>query len=130
MFILAMDYDGTMFEGQVYGELGTPRMDIINKVKEFQKTGLCEVILWSCRDAGPLQEAINRCKEYGIEFDSVNSNSLSQVMHMRRALQKGQVFATRKIFADVYIDDRSPGSIEYFLAMNVEETVKRFEKRQ
>lgn len=44
-------------------------------------------------------------------------------------LEKGEVFATRKIFADLYIDDRSPGSIEFFLNIDVEKTCKNYENR-
>lgn len=128
MFILALDYDGTLFEGSI-GQKGNPRMDVINKALEFRNNPLCEIVLWTCRDAGALQEAIDRCKEFGLTFDSVNSNSLTQVQFMRKMLQTCAVFSTRKIFADIYIDDRSPGSIEYFLNIDVEQTCKNFEKR-
>lgn len=86
-------------------------------------------MLWTCRDSGPLQEAIDRCKEYGMFFDSVNSNAPSQAQYMKKVLTKGEVFATRKIFADIYVDDRSPGSIEFFLSIDVEKTCKNYEKR-
>ena len=49
---------------------------------------------------------------------------------MQKMLLEGEAFATRKIFADIYIDDRSPGSIEFFLSIDVERTCKNYEKRQ
>lgn len=126
-FILAVDYDGTLFEGS-HPDKGNPRLDVIEKVKRFKECG-AEVILWTCRDAGSLQEAIDRCNEHGLVFDSANSNSPSQVQYMRKMLAKGDIFATRKIFADLYIDDRSPGSIEFFLNIDVENTCKNYENR-
>ena len=129
MFIIAIDYDGTLFTGS-HPDRGDPRLNVINKVKEFKKTGSCEVILWTCRDSGSLQEAIDRCKEQGILFDAINSNAPAQVQYMRKELERGDVFATRKIFADIYVDDRSPGSIEFFLNIDVEKTCKNYELRK
>jgi hypothetical protein len=126
-FILAIDYDGTLFE-DAFPAHGNPKTDVIEKAKEFQNHG-AEVILWTCRDAGALQEAIERCKEYGLTFDTVNSNSPTQAKYMQKMLAHDQVFATRKIFADLYVDDRSPGSIEFFLKIDVEKTCKKYEKR-
>jgi len=128
MFILAIDYDDTLFRGS-FGKKGEPRLDVIEKVKEFRKTGLCEIILWTCRDASYLAEAIERCKEYGITFDAVNYNAPSQTAYMSEQMKKGKVFATRKIYADLYVDDRSPGSIEYFLNIDVKATCDNFKDR-
>lgn len=126
-FILAVDYDGTLFEG-TYPDKGNPRLDVIKKVLQFKGCG-AEIVLWTCRDAGTLQEAIDRCAEHGLVFDAVNSNAPSQVKYMQQMLLKGECFATRKIFADIYVDDRSPGSIEFFLNINVKKTCKNYESR-
>jgi len=126
-FIVAIDYDGTLFEGG-HPDKGAPRIDVIEKAKQFKKFS-AEIILWTCRDSGALQEAITRCKEHGLTFDAINTNSFSQVQYMRKELAEGDVFATKKIFADLYVDDRSPGSIEFFLNIDVEKTCKNYESR-
>jgi len=126
-FILAIDYDGTLFKGS-YPDKGDPQIDVVEKAKQFKNSG-AEVILWTCRDSISLQEAIDRCKEEGLVFDAVNTNSISQVRYMSEKLKNGEVFATKKIFADLYVDDKSPGSIEFFLGIDVEKTCKNYEKR-
>lgn len=123
-YILAVDFDGTLFTGS-YPNRGEPVWSVINKVKEFKNSPDVEIILWTCRDAGTLQEAIDRCLEVGIEFDAINDNGTSHGEYVTGTLKKnGHIFATRKIYADIYVDDKSPGSIEHFLAMDVENVLK------
>ena len=124
MFILAIDFDGTLFEGSWPG-IGSPKQGVIDKVKEFQETGLCELVLWTCREGVSLEQALNRCEEVGLKFDSVNSNAPSQLKYMEEKAAQGEIFATRKIFADFYLDDKSY-NIDIFLRINVEETCKKF----
>ena len=129
-FILAIDYDGTLFEGVIFENDhpsgGFPVQLVIVQAKEFKKYG-AELILWTCREGGILQEALNRCKQFGLEFDAVNSNAPSQAIYMQAALKnQGAMFAHRKIFADIYVDDRSPGSIEHFLKMNAQVTCANY----
>jgi len=120
-YILAVDYDGTLFTGS-WPELGEPKHDVINKVKEFKKHG-AEIVLWTCREGISLEEAKKRCKEVGLEFISVNSNAPSQLKYMTERAREGEEFATRKIFANFYVDDRS-NNIETFLKTNAEELCK------
>ena len=127
-FILAVDYDGTLFESS-YPEKGAPKQDIIDKVKEFKRHG-AEIALWTCRSEGQvLEEAIQRCKEVGIELDAVNDNVPSQKRYMEEQKKKGAMFALRKIFADFYLDDYAY-NLEHFLSINVEETCKKFANKK
>ena len=127
-FILAVDYDSSLFEGS-YPEIGAPKQDIIDKVKEFKRHG-AEIAFWSCRSEGRvLEEAIQRCKEVGIEFDAINDNVPSQKQYMEEQKKIGNIFALRKIFADFYLDD-SAYNLEFFLKINVEETCKRFANKK
>jgi hypothetical protein len=125
-FILACDFDGTLFEGS-WPDIGDPKNDVIEKVKEFKKHG-AEIALWTCREGVSLEEAVKRCDEIGLEFDAVNENVPSQLAYMKKKAEEGEVFATRKIFADFYLDDKSY-NIDFFLKINVKETCKRFEDR-
>jgi len=126
-FILAVDFDGTLFDGD-YPEKGNPKVDIINKIKEFKKHG-AEIALWTCREEDVLQEAVERSKEQGLEWDAVNDNTPSQKKFMAKVLKEnGEVFATRKIFADFYLDDKAM-NLDIFLKINVKETCDAFRNR-
>lgn len=129
MFIIAMDYDTTLFAGS-FPELGEPIKEVIDKVKEFQATGLVEVALWTCREGKSLEEAVQRCKEQGLEFDAINENTPYELDYMERQKAKGNTFATRKIYADIYVDDKAPGSIDFFLKIDVQKTCNSFKDRK
>ena len=128
-FKVAIDYDSTLFHGS-YPELGAPKEDVIAKAKELKKYG-AELILWTCREGRALIEAKKRAKEVGLEFDAINANSPSQVAYMKKQWDqsKNEIFAVRKIFADVYVDDRAPGSIDFFLKIDAQATCENFEER-
>jgi hypothetical protein len=125
-FILSVDYDNTLFAGS-YPKLGKPKTDIINKVKEFKKHK-AEIVLWTCREDKSLAEAIKRCKEVGLEFDAINENTPSQQKYMAKKLKDGEIFATRKIFADFYLDDKSY-NLDYFMKIKVKETCENFGRK-
>ena len=101
-FELAMDFDGTIFEDD-FPNIGEPKLDVIEKLKEFIDTGLCEVALWTCREGEKLEEAIAACKEMGLEFDAVNENTPLRKKMME---ESGEVYATHKIHADAYVTTR------------------------
>ena len=122
-FILAVDYDNTLFDGDV------PKQDIIDKVREFKACG-AEVAFWSCRSEGKvLEEALEKCRAAGLEFDAINDNVPSQKQYMEEQYGKGNVFALRKIYADFYVDDKAY-NLDFFLEINAEETCKRFANKK
>lgn len=95
--IYAVDFDGTLCEN-AWPNIGKPNYTLIQILKALREKG-DKFILWTCRTADRLDEAIAWCKEHGLEFDAVNEN-LPEII--------GQ-FGTesRKIFADVYVDDKA-----------------------
>lgn len=125
-FILAVDFDGTLFEGS-YPNKGEPKQDVIDKVKGFKKYG-AEIVLWTCREGISLKEAMKRCAEVGLEFDAINENAPSQKEYMKRKEAEGEIVATRKIFADFYLDDRSH-NIELFLKIDAKATCDLYAQR-
>jgi len=126
-FILSVDFDGTLFEGS-YPEKGAPKQDVIDKVKEFKECG-AELVLWTCREEDALKEAVERCREVGLEFDAINDNTDSEKKYMSEKYKKtGEKFASRKIYADFYLDDKSH-NIEFFLKIDVEKTCDLFKNR-
>lgn len=98
--IYAVDFDGTLNLAQEYPKLGEPNRELINFLKGRQQAG-DKVILWTCREGDLLKSAVKYCKNYGLEFDTVNDNLRENIEHFNNNC--------RKVFADYYIDDRNAG---------------------
>lgn len=96
-YIVAVDFDGTLCEN-AYPEIGKPKMEVIEAIKEYKGYGW-KIILWTCRNYDALDQAVEWCKQHGLEFDAINTN-LPEV-------QETYGGDTRKVFADVYIDDKN-----------------------
>jgi hypothetical protein len=121
-FTLAVDFDHTLFDDE------TPRREVINKVKEFKEHG-AEIALWTCREGTILEDALELCRSVGFEPDSVNENCPSTQEYINRVQEEeGVLMATRKIMADLYVDDKAY-NIPFFLKVNVAETCKKYADR-
>lgn len=96
--IVAFDFDGTITLKDEYPNIGTPNIDIINIIKSLQENNV-KVILWSCREGVELNGAVTFCMAYGIKFDAINENL--------PVIQEYCGKDTRKIYADLYIDDKA-----------------------
>lgn len=95
--IIAVDFDGTLCENK-WPDIGKPNLKLLNYLKREKKKG-AKVILWTCRMDERLENAIEWCKKYHLEFDAINEN-LPYVIE-----QFGG--DSRKIFANEYIDDKA-----------------------
>lgn len=95
--IIAVDFDGTLCSNAWPG-IGAPRKGVIEYVKRQRQNG-AKVILWTNRVGEKLDAAVAWCREQGVEFDAVNEN-LPDIME-----QFGG--DCRKVFADVYLDDKT-----------------------
>lgn len=95
--ILAVDFDGTLVENK-FPEIGEVNPVMWKAVSAYKAAGY-RIILWSCRTDTMLKDAVEFCAERGLTFDAVNEN-IPEV----QAYYGGD---TRKVFADMYIDDRS-----------------------
>ncbi len=60
------------------------------------------MILWTVREGELLDEAVDYCKQQGLEFYAVNSNYPEEDPNNVRS---------RKLTADLFIDDRNLGGI-------------------
>ena len=69
---LAIDFDGTIVEHR-YPEIGRERPFAIRTLLQLQKEHHI-LILWTVREGKLLQDAIDFCRERGLEFYAVNSN--------------------------------------------------------
>ena len=91
--IVAFDFDGTVSDSK-FLQIGPPIMPVINYLKELRKNNWI-LILWTCREDKYLWDAMMFCKEHDIYPDFINENA--DYVDLR----------SRKIFADLYIDDKS-----------------------
>ena len=98
--IIAVDFDGTIVE-DAYPKIGKTRIFAFETLKRLQQDGH-RLILWTYRNGTKLQEAVDFCKENGIESYAVNA-SLPE--------EKYDYSRSRKIHADLFIDDRNIGGI-------------------
>lgn len=94
---IAIDFDGCLFEA-AWPTVGEPILDVIQAAIREKQNGAA-LILWTCRVGQPLSEAIEACRQYGLEFDAVNANLLERL----------QAYGAdcRKVEADEYWDDRA-----------------------
>jgi hypothetical protein len=97
--IIAVDFDGTIVD-DAYPGIGKPKMFAFQTLKEMQKDGH-RLILWTYRHGKRLNEAVEFCKTNGIEFYAVNRSFPEEPAH--------DEMVSRKIHADLFIDDRNFG---------------------
>ncbi|HKJ41001.1 MAG TPA: hypothetical protein VKA27_02860 [Sunxiuqinia sp.] len=97
---IAVDFDGTIVEHE-YPEIGKELPFAIHSLKALQAKGH-RIILWTFRSGKSLEEAVKFCEEKGLEFYAVNKNYPEE---------KFDQSTSRKILADLYIDDRNLGGL-------------------
>lgn len=90
----AVDFDGTLCRNE-WPSIGAPNLALIHKLITRRLAG-DKLILWTCREGERLQEALMWCQGHGLTFDAVNDGIV---------LTDG--VNTRKVWADVYIDDKA-----------------------
>lgn len=99
--IIAVDFDGTIVEDQ-YPKIGAPMLFAFETLKMLQDGGH-RLILWTYRSGGKLTEAVEFCRKNGIEFYAVNRSFPEE--------EFDELAASRKIHADLFIDDRNFGGM-------------------
>lgn len=105
--IIAVDFDGILTVDEVaFPAIGDPDYTMIAFVRELIDNGH-EVILWTCRTDDALDKAVEWCHDRGLHFCAVNENAPSNIAKFKEMYPNG----TRKVSADIYIDDHSPGFI-------------------
>lgn len=98
--IIAVDFDGTLVEHK-YPKIGKLFPFAFETLKALQKKGH-QIILWTYRSGRELDEVVKFCQNHGIEFYAVNKNYPEEEF---------DTAITRKIHADIYIDDRNLGGL-------------------
>jgi len=101
--IIAVDFDGVICKNDEWPRIGEMMPGAVESINRIRQAGHC-VIINTCRCNGELFAAVDWMKEKGIGFDYVNDN------HPRMVSKYGN--NSRKIYADVYIDDRNLGGFQ------------------
>lgn len=122
---IAVDFDGTIVEHK-YPKIGKEKLFAFDALKALLNDGH-QLILWTIRTGKELDEAVEYCKKNGVEFYAVNKNYPEEVYE--------EQITSRKVLADIYIDDRNvggfPGWGEIYQminpdsGLNTEEEMKR-----
>ena len=99
---IAVDFDGTIVEHR-YPKIGK-ELPFATQTLRMLSEDRHKLILWSVREGKLLEEAVEWCRERGIEFYAVNKDFPEE------DLEKNQHFS-RKLKADIWIDDRNIGGL-------------------
>ena len=98
---IAIDFDGTIVEHR-YPEIGRERPFAIETLKMLIKDGH-QLILWTCREGKLLEEAVEWCRERGLEFYATNKDFPEET--------KDDAHYSRKLKVELFIDDRNLGGL-------------------
>ena len=98
---IAVDFDGTIVKHE-YPKIGRELPFAIDTLKRLQQKPEYQLILWTVREGVELQEALEFCKNRGLEFYAVNSNYPEEEAEHKEP---------RKLKADLFIDDRNLGGL-------------------
>ena len=99
---IAIDFDGTIVEHR-YPEIGEEIPFAIDTLKMLIREHH-KLILWTVREGSLLDEAVAWCRERGVEFYAVNRD------YPEETTSNNPRFS-RKLKADVFIDDRNIGGL-------------------
>lgn len=97
---IAVDFDGTIVEHR-YPKIGSEIPFAIQTLQALQKKGH-KLILWTYRSGSELEDAIQFCDTKGLEFYAINKSYPEEKLNEN---------TSRKILADIYIDDRNFGGL-------------------
>jgi len=106
MIVIAVDFDGTIAEHE-FPEIGKPVPGAFRWMKAWRKAG-AKLVLFTMRSDGRtgegkangpvLSEAVEFCREHGVEFWGVNRNP-----------EQDEWTTSPKAYAQVYVDDAAFG---------------------
>mgnify|MGYP000621662385 FL=1 len=99
--IIAVDFDGTIVKHK-YPAIGREIPFAIETLKKL-RDDRHKLILWSVREGKLLQEAVDFCRERGLEFYAVNKDYPEEEQEHKHY--------SRKLKADLFIDDRNLGGL-------------------
>lgn len=126
--VIAVDFDGTIVEHR-YPSIGKELPFAIDTLRRLAAEGH-RLILWTVREGELLNEAVEFCRNRGLEFYAINCDYPEEKPESNNRF-------TRKIKADLWIDDRNLGGLPdwgtiYEMIhhnLSYEELMQRYEAR-
>lgn len=106
--VIGVDFDGTLVE-ESFPTIGKIKQEVVEFIDKAKSLGHL-VIIWTARSGEPLKEATEFLNKNNINYDYINDNP--ECEWARRGEQG------RKIFCDIYLDDR---------ALHVDDVFKAFD---
>ena len=100
--IIAVDFDGTLHTGKDWPEIGDPVPQAVEIMQRLKADGHT-LIIYSCREGRYQLDMENWLIANNIPFSVVNEN-----------ISEAEIvwgYNSRKIFADIYIDDHNLGGL-------------------
>lgn len=97
--IIAIDFDGTIVDDK-YPEIGKAKIFAFETMRQLQNDGY-RLTLWTYRSGKALDEAVEFCKKNGVEFYAINNSFEGE--------DYDKTTHSRKINADIFVDDRNLG---------------------
>ncbi len=101
MMTIAIDFDGTLCDG-AYPAIGDPMPGAAEVLAALHRQGHY-IIVWTCRKGAALNDARAWLDRRGMKYHSINENNPLNI-----TTYGGD---TRKVNADIYIDDRQLGGL-------------------
>lgn len=98
--VIAIDFDGTIVEDN-YPEIGEPKLFAFESLQQMIEQRH-QLILWTTREGKRLQEAVDFCKENGVEFYAVNKSYPDE---------RFEDMESRKIICDLFVSNKNFGGM-------------------
>ncbi len=102
MAIIAIDFDGTIVEDR-FPEIGNLKQGAAEAINQLYADGYT-IIIWTCRTRLNKAKAVEFLAKNGIKWHYFNESSIAN-------LRAYDFKDTRKVFANMYIDDRQPAPL-------------------
>jgi len=99
--IIAVDFDGTIVE-DAFPMIGKPMPFAFSVLRKLANEEHHQLVLWTVRTGKYLADAVEYCRNNGVEFYAVNKLYPEEDEKNPRS---------RKIVADIFIDDRNVGGL-------------------
>lgn len=99
---IAVDFDGTIVTHE-YPNIGKEIPFAVQTLKMLQDDGH-KLILWTVREGDLLRDAIQWCREKGLDFYAANKDYPEEE-------EQNNNHYSRKLKADIWIDDRNIGGL-------------------
>jgi len=111
--VIAIDFDGTITDKNEFPKIGKWKEHAIEAIRNLQGRGhYC--VLWTCREGKYLDDARNALNKAGVFMDEYNFSPYQ--------------LQSRKIVADVYIDDKNIFMVDSVDWYKIEEYILSLEE--